>query len=166
MLNVVARSGSHTHETKRDTALEVGLGMGAGEVAVIVSIVAERDNVVSESIPNVADEDDPSSDPDEDPAKDPVSDSVPEVAEGLLTGAVREIKVCDAPPVVRVTATSTVKGTVVVSADIIVPSLAVSVQTASPPTKPHSTAPPKDEIAGMSMVSDIPPGPSTSVTVR
>jgi len=69
-------------------------------------------------------------------------------------------------PVVRVTTTSTVKGTVVVSADITDPWLAVSVQTASCPTNPHATSPPKDERVGMSIVSDIPLGPSTSVSVN
>jgi len=69
-------------------------------------------------------------------------------------------------PVVRVTATSTVKGTVVVSADIIAPWLAVSVQMASPPRNPQFTSPPKDEMAGISIVSDIPWAPSTSVIVN
>ncbi len=78
----------------------------------------------------------------------------------------REAKDEDAPPVVRVTTTSTVKGTVVVSADITDPWLAVSVQTASCPTNPHATSPPKDERVGMSIVSDIPLGPSTSVTIK
>lgn len=160
MLSVVAKSGSHPHEAKR-APLEVGMG-DVGEGAVMVSIVAESDKVVSESGPK--EDDDPVSDPESD--CDPDDESDPEDADGLLTGAVRETKDDDAPPVVRVTATSAVKDTVVVSADTTSPWLAVSVQTASAPINPQTTSPPKEERVGMSIVSDIPLAPSTSVTVR
>ena len=118
MLNNVAQSGSDPLEAKLDIAPledepgEVGVG------AVIVSIVAGRDKVTSESGPNEGD-DVPASDPASD--CDPDEDADPEIADGLLTGAVRETKDDDAPPVVKVTATSAVKDTVVVSADTTSP---------------------------------------------